>query len=99
MQALERGVVFDDLAMASQDELTQVSSGRHRSTTRSLGKDTLILVRSVNSCIAGPGMPKYTRCRHATIGVTNYAGKPLCHELPKIFQLIVSVPNTSTGLC
>lgn len=61
-------------AMAAQDELMHVSSGRHGNTTRNLGRGSIILLGSVTSYIAGPGMLNYTTSRHAIIGVTKSAG-------------------------
>ncbi|KAK7699786.1 hypothetical protein SLS64_011398 [Diaporthe eres] len=60
-------------AMATQDELTHVSNGRHGSTTRSLGRGSIVLLGSVMSYIAGPGMLNYTTSKHAIIGVTKSA--------------------------
>lgn len=69
-------------AMATQDELTHVSNGRHGSTTRSLGRGSIVLLGSVMSYIAGPGMLNYTTSKHAIIGVTKSAGKPSHHISP-----------------
>lgn len=71
-------------AMAAQDELTHVSSGRHGNTTRSLGRGSVVLLGSVMSYIAGPGMLNYTTSKHAIIGVTKSAGKPSQSTSPKI---------------
>ncbi|KUI52488.1 2-(R)-hydroxypropyl-CoM dehydrogenase [Cytospora mali] len=58
-------------AMAAQDELMHVSS-RHGST-RSLGRGSIVLLGSVNSYIAAPGMLNYTTSKHAIIGITKSA--------------------------
>lgn len=60
-------------AMAAQDELVHVSE-RH-GTTRSLGRGSIVLLGSVQSYVASPGMLNYTTSKHAIIGVTKSAGK------------------------
>ena len=68
-------------AMATQEELTHVSSGRHGNTTRSLGRGSIVLLGSVSSYIAAPGMLNYTTSKHAIIGVTKSDGKLVHHEM------------------
>ncbi|KAL1846317.1 hypothetical protein Daus18300_014300 [Diaporthe australafricana] len=64
-------------AMATQEELTHTSSSRHGSTTRSLGRGSVVLLGSISSYITGPGMLNYTASKHAIIGITKSAGKPV----------------------
>lgn len=68
-------------AMAAQDELTHVSTGRHGDKTRSLGRGSIVLLGSVNSYITGQGMLNYTASKHAVIGVTKSAGESI-HSTP-----------------
>lgn len=71
-------------SMAAQDELMHVSSGRHGNTTRNLGRGSIILLGSVTSYIAGPGMLNYTTSKHAIIGVTKSAGKFIPIHAPQL---------------
>ncbi|XXH05556.1 hypothetical protein Hte_011988 [Hypoxylon texense] len=59
--------------MADQEPLSYTS----RHGTRSLGRGSIINVGSVNSHVAAPGMLPYTTSKHALIGITKSAGKPL----------------------
>lgn len=63
-------------AMAAQDERKHVSSSRHGKKERSLGRGSIVLLGSVNSYIAAPGMLNYTTSKHAIIGITKSVGKP-----------------------
>lgn len=86
--------------MGAQDELTHISSGRHGNTTRSLGRGSIILLGSVMPYIAGPGMLNYTTSKHAIIGVTKSAGKPIS---PSHYREVGELSNrhrltTSNGL-
>lgn len=44
---------------------------------RSLGKGSIVLLGSANSLAAAPGMVAYTAAKHALLGITKAAGKPL----------------------
>ncbi|CAI6089552.1 unnamed protein product [Clonostachys chloroleuca] len=56
--------------MATQDNITHTSSGRHGNVTRSLGRGSIVLLGSVSSYVAGPGMLNYTASKHAIMGIT-----------------------------
>src|SRR5690242_7606510 len=61
--------------MATQDNITHTSSGRHGNVTRSLGRGSIVLLGSVSSYVAGPGMLNYTASKHAIMGITKATGK------------------------
>lgn len=62
-------------AMASQEPRTyQNQSARHASSTRSLGRGSIITLGSVNAFVPAPGMLSYTTSKHAVIGITKTAG-------------------------
>ena len=63
--------------MAAQEPLSYES---RRYGTRSLGRGSIVLLGSVNSYVAAPGMMPYTVSKHAIVGVTKTAGMSRsCH--------------------
>lgn len=65
--------------MATQEETTFTTSSRHGGATRSLGRGSIVLLGSVMSYIALPGMMNYTASKHAIIGITKSAGEFVSH--------------------
>lgn len=61
-------------AMAKQELLPSVT-GRHG--TRSVGRGSIVNLGSASSYVASPGTNPYTMSKHAIIGLTKAAGKPL----------------------
>ena len=59
----------------SEQEPRLHTSRRHGE--RSLGRDSIVNLGSINSFIAAPGMLSYTTSKHAIVGLTKSAGK-LC---------------------
>lgn len=57
-------------AMAKQEPLSYTS----RHGTRSLGRGSIILLGSVNSYVAAPGMLSYSTSKHAIVGIAKSAG-------------------------
>ncbi|OTA98254.1 hypothetical protein M426DRAFT_70185, partial [Hypoxylon sp. CI-4A] len=62
-------------AMIQQEPLTHTSA---RHSARSLRRGSIVNLASINSYIGAPGMMPYTTSKHAVIGITKTAGKPLC---------------------
>lgn len=60
-------------AMAEQEP--RKHSGRYGD--RSLGKGSIVLLGSLNSLAAAPGMVSYVTAKHAIVGLAKAAGKPL----------------------
>lgn len=57
-------------AMQKQEPLNYTS----RHGTRSLGRGSIVLLGSINSYVAAPGMLPYVTSKHAVVGITKSAG-------------------------
>lgn len=93
---IKGAVLFVSAAMrAMTEQQPRKYTGRYGE--RNLGRGSIVLLGSSNSLAAAPGMVAYTAAKHALLGITKAAGKPLISQILDFYRALSSYPFYSCG--